>query len=61
MKTEITSLLIMTKLDQYDYAGAASLGVVMLGVSLLLLLVIHASRTSEREAPCTRLSLSRPR
>lgn len=46
MKTEITSLLIMTKLDQYDYAGAATLGVVMLGVSLLLLIVIHASRTS---------------
>jgi sulfate transport system permease protein len=46
MKTEITSLLIMTKLDQYDYAGAASLGVVMLGISLLLLLVIHSSRTS---------------
>jgi sulfate transport system permease protein len=46
MKTEITSLLIMTKLDQYDYAGAASLGVVMLGVSLLLLIVIHSSRTS---------------
>jgi len=46
MKTEISSLLIMTKLDQYDYAGAASLGVVMLGISLLLLLVIHSSRTS---------------
>jgi sulfate transport system permease protein len=46
MKTEITSLLIMTKLDQYDYAGAASLGVVMLAISLVLLLVIHASRTS---------------
>jgi sulfate transport system permease protein len=49
MKTEITSLLIMTKLDQYDYAGAASLGVVMLAVSLVLLFAIHASRTpSER-------------
>jgi sulfate transport system permease protein len=46
MKTEITSLLIMTKLDQYDYAGAASLGVVMLGISLSLLVVIHSSRTS---------------
>jgi len=49
MKTEITSLLVMTKLDQYDYAGAASLGVVMLAVSLVLLVAIHASRTaSER-------------
>lgn len=46
MRTEISSLLIMTKLDQYDYAGAASLGVVMLATSLALLLVIHASRTS---------------
>ncbi|MGD0676205.1 MAG: sulfate ABC transporter permease subunit CysT [Polyangiaceae bacterium] len=49
MKTEISSLLIMTKLDQYDYVGAASIGVVMLGASLLLLVLIHASRTlSER-------------
>jgi sulfate transport system permease protein len=39
-------VLIMTKLDQYDYAGAATLGVVMLAISLLLLLVIHSSRTS---------------
>jgi sulfate/thiosulfate transport system permease protein len=45
MKTEISSLLIMTKLDGYDYAGAASIGVVMLATSLLLLVVIHASRT----------------
>ena len=49
MKTEISSLLIMTKLDQYDYAGAASIGVVMLGISLVFLVVIHSSRTaSER-------------
>jgi sulfate transport system permease protein len=49
MKTEISSLLIMTKLDQYDYAGAASLGVVMLAISLAFLVVIHSSRTtSER-------------
>jgi sulfate transport system permease protein len=49
MKTEISSLLIMTKLDQYDYAGAASLGVVMLAISLVFLVVIHSSRTaSER-------------
>jgi sulfate/thiosulfate transport system permease protein len=49
MKTEISSLLIMTKLDQYDYAGAASIGVVMLGISLVFLVAIHSSRTaSER-------------
>jgi sulfate/thiosulfate transport system permease protein len=49
MKTEISSLLIMTKLDQYDYAGAASIGVVMLALSLVLLVVIHASRTSSEK------------
>jgi sulfate transport system permease protein len=49
MKTEISALLIMTKLDQFDYVGAASLGVVMLAASLLVLLIVHASRTaSER-------------
>jgi sulfate/thiosulfate transport system permease protein len=41
MKTEITPLLIMTKLEQYDYAGATALAVVMLTVSFLLLLVIN--------------------
>src|ERR1035438_1062712 len=49
MKTEISSLLIMTKLDQYDYAGAASIGVVMLALSLVVLVVIHASRTSSEK------------
>lgn len=46
MKTEISALLIMTKLDQFDYVGAASLGVVMLVTSLLVLLAVHASRTA---------------
>jgi sulfate transport system permease protein len=41
MKTEITPLLIITKLEQYDYAGATSLGVVMLLISFTLLLVIN--------------------
>lgn len=41
MKTEITSLLIMTKLEQYDYAGATALAVVMLAVSFVLLLAIN--------------------
>jgi sulfate/thiosulfate transport system permease protein len=45
-KTEISSLLIMTKLDQYDYVGAASIGVVMLTVSLVLLVAIHTWRTT---------------
>ena len=55
MKTEITSLLIMTKLDQYDYAGAASLGVVMLGLSLVPAARHPLVADVQREAPCTRL------
>jgi sulfate transport system permease protein len=41
MKTEITSLLIMTKLEQYDYAGATAIAVVMLTASFVLLLLIN--------------------
>jgi sulfate transport system permease protein len=41
MRTEITPLLIITKLDQYDYAGATAIAVVMLVVSLVLLLPIN--------------------
>lgn len=40
-KTEITPLLIMTKLEQFDYAGAATLGTVMLIISFVLLLLIN--------------------
>jgi sulfate transport system permease protein len=41
METEITPLLIMTKLEQYDYAGATAIAVVMLLVSFVMLLVIN--------------------
>ena len=41
LKTEITPLLIMTKLEQYDYAGATALAVVMLVASFLLLLAVN--------------------
>lgn len=41
LKSEITPLLIMTKLEQYDYAGATALGVVMLVVSFVLALIIN--------------------
>lgn len=41
LKTEIAPLLIMTKLEQYDYAGATAIASVMLIVSFLLLLVIN--------------------
>lgn len=42
MVSEITPLLIITKLEQYDYAGATAIAVVMLTVSFALLLVINA-------------------
>lgn len=41
MKTEITPLLIMTKLEQFDYAGATAVALIMLLVSFLLLLLIN--------------------
>ncbi len=41
MRTEITPLLIITKLEQYDYAGAAAIAVVMLVASFVLLLIIN--------------------
>jgi sulfate transport system permease protein len=41
MRTEITPLLIITKLEQYDYAGATAVAVVMLVVSFLLMLLIN--------------------
>jgi len=39
--SEITPLLIITKLEQYDYAGATAIAVVMLAVSFFLLLAIN--------------------
>ncbi|MFM2082346.1 MAG: sulfate transporter [Verrucomicrobiota bacterium] len=41
MKTEITPLLIITKLEQYDYTGATAIAVVMLVSSFFLLLFIN--------------------
>lgn len=41
MRTEITPLLIMTKLEQYDYAGATAIAAVMLIFSFILLFIIN--------------------
>jgi sulfate transport system permease protein len=41
MVSEITPLIIITKLEQYDYAGATAIAVVMLVASFLLLLAIN--------------------
>ena len=40
-KTEIAPLLIMTKLEQFDYAGATSVALVMLAASFVLLLSVN--------------------
>ncbi|HWI62033.1 MAG TPA: sulfate ABC transporter permease subunit CysT [Symbiobacteriaceae bacterium] len=41
LKTEIAPLLIMSKLEQFDYAGATAIAVVMLAASFLLLMGIN--------------------
>lgn len=41
MRTEIAPLLIMTKLEQYDYAGATAIALTMLAVSFALLFAIN--------------------
>ncbi len=41
MISEITPLMIITKLEQYDYAGATAIAVVMLVISFVLLLTIN--------------------
>jgi sulfate transport system permease protein len=41
MRTEITPLLIVIKLEQFDYAGAAALGFIMLTMSFVMLLSIN--------------------
>jgi sulfate transport system permease protein len=40
--SEIAPLVIVTRLEQYDYAGAASVGLAMLAVSLLVLIAVNA-------------------
>jgi len=44
MKTEIAPLLIRTKLEQYDYAGATAIAAVMLIISFLMLLFINVTQ-----------------
>jgi sulfate/thiosulfate transport system permease protein len=48
MRTEIAPLLIVTKLEQYDYAGATAIAIVMLGLSFALLLCINGLQTWAR-------------
>ena len=48
MVSEITPLIIIGKLEQYDYAGATAVALVMLGFSFILLLIINALQAWQR-------------
>ena len=69
MISEITPLLIITKLEQYDYAGATALAVVMLVISFVLLLIINLlqwwsrrrSAMAMRNTPMSAIALAMPR
>jgi sulfate transport system permease protein len=50
MKTEIAPLLIMTKLEQYDYAGATAIAGVMLVVSFIMLLILNILQAWSRKS-----------
>jgi sulfate transport system permease protein len=50
MRTEIAPLLIMTKLEQFDYAGASAIAVVLLVISFVLLVVINILSSRNRLA-----------
>lgn len=56
LKTEITPLLIMTKLEQFDYPGATALALVMLGMSFAILIAINGLtwRAQSRSIPSIR-------
>ncbi len=56
MKTEIAPLLIIAKLEQYDYAGAAAIAVAMLVASFLMLLAINIVQGRSRRFMETKLS-----
>ena len=48
MRTEITPLLIMIKLDQYDYAGASAIALAFLVVSFSLLLFVNVMQRRQK-------------
>jgi len=49
MVSEITPLIIISKLEQYDYAGATAVATVMLVISFMLLLLINGLQTWQRQ------------
>jgi sulfate transport system permease protein len=50
LKTEIAPLIIVIKLEQYDYAGAAAVGLAMVVIAFAMLAVVNAvqMRLAER-------------
>lgn len=50
MRTEIAPLLIMSKLEQYDYAGATAVALLLLLISFLMLLVINTLQRWTRKS-----------
>ena len=50
LKTEITPLLIVIKLEQFDYNGAAALGFIMLVMSFVMLFAINLVQAWGRRA-----------
>jgi sulfate transport system permease protein len=48
MISEITPLIIIGKLEQYDYAGATAVATVMLVISFILLLIINGLQAWQR-------------
>jgi sulfate transport system permease protein len=48
MVSEITPLIIIGKLEQYDYAGATAVALVMLMLSFVMLLVINGLQAWQR-------------
>ena len=49
MLSEITPLIIISKLEQYDYAGATAVAVMLLVISFVLLLLINALQSWQRK------------
>ncbi|MDU5946069.1 MAG: sulfate ABC transporter permease subunit CysT [Paenibacillus macerans] len=49
MKTEIAPLLIMSKLEQFDYAGATAVALILLLISFVLLLLINSLQRRVRK------------
>ena len=61
MVSEITPLLIMIKLEQFDYAGATAIALVFLIVSFAMLLTVNALARRARGAPADALRRHEPR